>query len=539
MSDSEVYFLAVFLALVLISKKMKEVSPSITEWITTHLWTVSSIAAGIGVSLAGLGYGVYRVLDDKRLTHKFLKAVTADKKGSVFAGITDSREPIFIPLDARKMHTQVIGTTNAGKSESVIIPWAVADIRDGRGFVIVDGKADKSFLDRIYPYVKCACRTADFKMLSLQDPSQSHTFNPLLGGTPEEVAERVFNSFEFDNSYYESVQYEVFAQVLRIFDGAKLKPTFLRVYQAIKNPQALHDLAVRGKDDSLESWASGFKALSPSDREQKTSGLLSALSHFSFGDHARLFNTDKPDIDLDRAVRGGELIYFQLPVLKAAFLGKATGKLVLQCLQSAVANRHRVDAKEHRFFSVYLDDFTEYLYRGFVSLLNKSRSANVGVVFAHQALGDLKALGDEVANSITTNSNLKVIMRGNDPETAEFFAKIIGTEQAEQVTERAERGMFGRVKSGQGSLREVEEFLVHPNVIKRNMGVGEAIVVIPHNLGSKTVKLKFQMVPSLPNEKMPKPEPVKVLGLVINSEKVNEEKSKTTAIMNNNLSTKG
>lgn len=76
------------------------------------------------------------------------------------------------------------------------------------------------------------------------------------------------------------------------------------------------------------------------------------------------------------------------------------------------------------FFSVYLDDFTEYLTPSFVTLLNKSRSANVGIVFAHQALGDLDGLGDGVKNTILTNSNLKVFMRTNEPESAEYFSSI-------------------------------------------------------------------------------------------------------------------
>jgi type IV secretory pathway TraG/TraD family ATPase VirD4 len=224
-------------------------------------------------------------------------------------------------------------------------------------------------------------------------------------------------------------------------------------------------------------------------------------------------------------------------VLKAAFLGKATGKLVLQCLQSAVANRHQDGDKKHPFFSVYLDDFTEYLYLGFVSLLNKSRSANIGIVFAHQAIGDIKALGDDVANSILTNSNLKIVMRGNDPDTAEYFAKVIGTTEGEKMTERASTGYFGPSRTGQGSLREVEEFIVHPNVIKRNLGVGEALVIIPHQYGSHTVKLKFQMVPSLPKEVMAIPMEKPVLGLVLNTEKASGasakagEKSLSSSIM--------
>jgi type IV secretory pathway TraG/TraD family ATPase VirD4 len=211
-------------------------------------------------------------------------------------------------------------------------------------------------------------------------------------------------------------------------------------------------------------------------------------------------------------------------------------------LQSAVANRHQEGDKEHPFFSAYLDDFTEYLYPGFVSLLNKSRSANVGVVFAHQAIGDIKALGDDVANSILTNSNLKIIMRGNEPDTAEYFAKVIGTQEAEKVTERAEKNFFGQSRTGQGSLREVEEFVVHPNLIKRNLGVGEAVVIIPHKFGSLATKLKFQMLPNLPKVELPKFETKPVLGLVVNpgnhGENQTTGKSKATEVFENEKSKK-
>lgn len=101
------------------------------------------------------------------------------------------------------------------------------------------------------------------------------------------MAERVFNSFEFDNSYYESIQYEIFSQVLRIFAQAKVVPTFLRLYQAIKSPSTLYEMATLTKDATLVEWAGAFKAQTPPEREQKTSGLLASLGHFAFGTHAK------------------------------------------------------------------------------------------------------------------------------------------------------------------------------------------------------------------------------------------------------------
>ena len=71
---------------------------------------------------------------------------------------------------------------------------------------------------------------------------------------------------------------------------------------------------------------------------------------------------------------------------------------------------------KNRFFGCYLDDFQDYIYEGFAALLNKSRSANVGVVFSHQALGDLKKISDSFANVVSTNTNIKVVMSSNDPD---------------------------------------------------------------------------------------------------------------------------
>ena len=196
-----------------------------------------------------------------------------------------------------------------------------------------------------------------------------------------------------------------------------------------------------------------------------------------------------------------QIIYFQLPVLKTPFLGKATGKMILQCLQSAVSNRHASKDKKVKLFSVFLDDFTEYLYPGFVSILNKSRSANVGIVFAHQALGDIKTLGDAIANSILTNTNLKIFMRGNDPDSAEYFSKVIGTEKNMKYTERTKLNLMGNSGTGDASAREVNEFSIHPNKFKRELGLGQAVMIVPHDHGSKVVEIKYDIFDNLPSTK--------------------------------------
>lgn len=449
---------------------------------------------------------IYLYQKIKKLREKthYEKSITLKTDDSVYCGIDENKSEVWVTPKQRSMHTQVIGTTNAGKTESVILPWAIQDIHAGKGLLLIDGKADHSLIDKLWSYTVLAKREKDFKLFSLSGQGESYSFNPLLGGTAEEITERVFNAFDFENPYYRSLQYEVMNQVMRVFEATKTTPTFQRLYQVISQPSVLHELSYELNDESLKKWIQKFCSLTNSERETRTSGLLTAISHFSFGEGAKLFNPDVNAITIDEALKNNQILYFQLPVLLSPFLGKATGKLVLQSLQAAVANRHRASlAEEKKFFSVFLDDFSEYLYEGFISILNKSRSANVGIVFAHQALGDITILGDPVANSILTNANLKIFMRGNDPDSAEYFSKVLGTKSTTKLTERQQNGSLGAFKTGEGSVREVEEFSIHPNVFKKMLGVGEAIMLLPHDRGAKTLKIKFQKLDDLQVVKMP------------------------------------
>lgn len=464
-----------------------------TKWLEASRGHQIIFAAIIGVIIAGISYWAILKRETTMRKRKRETKILGPETDSVFCGNTIDGEDVFVKTQQRTMHTQIIGTTNAGKTESVILPWAIQDIEQGRGLVLIDGKADRTLLDKLWAYVVKNGRQKDFRLFSISNIKESCQFNPLIGGSAEEITERVFNAFEFENPYYRSVQFEVFSQVMRVFEQAFVVPTFLRLHQAIANPSVLKYLLRKmDRNDPLKQWVDYFKDLPAQERAQRTSGLLAALSHFSFGKASCLFNTESPEITLEEALADNLIVYFQLPVLRSPFLGQASGKMILQCLQGAVANRHKSQNRHPKFFSVFLDDFTEYLYPGFVSILNKSRSANVGIVFAHQALGDIKTLGDAIANSILTNANLKVFMRGNDPDSTEYFSKVIGTAKTIKYTERTKAGFFSKNETGDSSAREVEEFIVHPNTFKKELGVGEAMMVIPHPGGSKTVHIKFK-----------------------------------------------
>ncbi len=443
---------------------------------------------------------------EKRKKQKVIDEVFDKKKDSLYIGLDEFKSAVNIDLSARKTHTQVIGAPGTGKTENGIFLFAVDDMRNGRGFILIDGKPEKSSLTKLTAYAKETGRLDDLKVLSLADLSISSTFNPLMGDSPAQVADRIMQAFAFDDEYYKSIQQTTVSTILSIFSTVKVVPTFKGLLEALKNPQSVLNMAEHTSNEDLIEWAKSYKSLSNEDREKRTSGLIAHLTPFALGEYSVLFNTDRPEIDINKALCKNEILYFQLPALSTRDFGKATGKFVLQCLANAIAHRHEVPDSDRKFFSAYLDDFSEYLYEGFLTILNKSRSADVGVTFAHQALGDIESLGENIANGIKTDSSLKIFMKCVDPDSADYCSRLVGTESDEKYTQRSTRGIFGHTETGDASVRVVETFLYHPQVFKNGLGVAEAVMVVPHKYGASHVRVKFRRLPDLLPIELPKRE---------------------------------
>lgn len=458
------------------------------------------IAFALSVSICfGFVYAkkkIQKYLENK----KYEESIAGDKENDhTFLGFQENGKPFSLNVDFRRMHAQVVGTTNAGKTESVLVPLMVDDIQKGRGLILIDGKSDMALLHKIHSYAVQAGREHEFKLFSLTDYAKSQSYNPLIRESVDQAAEKTINSFNIEHEFYRTEQFDAFKNALAIFKEANEYPTFLKLRQALADTTKLMALSDIGGDVLLKEWALEFHSMKHDKRRELISGLLSNLGYFASKDLRHLFNVEKPQINIGDVIEQGHICYFQLPVLKSPILGKAVAKMVLQDIQAQVSKRHASGKENFPFFGIYLDDFTEYLTKSFVSVLNKSRSTNIGVTFAHQALGDLEALGKDVKNQIQTNANIKVFMRTNEPESTEYFAKTIGTTEGVKTTSRQKVGAFGRAEvTADGSVRDVEEFITHPNEFKRELGRGEGIVIVPHVRGAKTFKVKFQIRPNLP-----------------------------------------
>ena len=115
-------------------------------------------------------------------------------------------------------------------------------------------------------------------------------------------------------------------------------------------------------------------------------------------------------------------------------------------------------------------------------LYARARSAGGAVLLATQDLdADLEAVSPQFAASVRTNANVWLVLRQTRGEAADAIARDIGSRLAWKETLQIEDdwdalgGMHAA--SGVGSLREVDEFILHPNDIK-SLPQGGAYLVV-------------------------------------------------------------
>jgi hypothetical protein len=407
----------------------------------------------------------------------------------VYVGQTVIGQKLAIPSAIRCGHVQVVGATGSGKTESVIVPWMLQDTIQERASILVDGKGDRDILER----VKSAYGEADLPLgnlawLDLGNIDDSFVTNPLLYGSPQQIVDRLFSSFTFENEYFKSVSQEATLLVVRVLRAASVVPTFKGIFELLQDDGKLSELLAGLPTRERTAVAKGAERLllTPRrERMEKFSGLLAQLSPFAEGELSALVNASSKEenfFSLTDALlgRGKRTILILLPQLLYQEMAASLGKILLQEVAWAVGSREAGGYRE--FTSLFLDEFGSFVYPGFIGLLNKARSTRVAIHLSHQSLGDIQSVSREFATALHTNTNVKCILGVNDPETADFFAKHFGTRKAEKKTERAERkGYFDDFeRTGHMSVRDVEEYKIDPNNLRTySMGQG-AISMIVH-----------------------------------------------------------
>lgn len=414
----------------------------------------------------------------------------------ILVGKTKDGFRIALANSLRSGHVQIIGSTGRGKTESVIIPWMIQDLIHSRVSVLIDGKGDKKIYELLNQAVleEGVGKIAYFDLGNIEG---SMSTNPLHFGSPQQITDRLFASLEFENIYFKNVSYHACLMVAKIIRSqakeAEKEVTFKKLAFALSDDEYLGELFSNVEEDlkqNFEVELSKFLNQKFSDRQEKLSGLISQIEPFASGELAGILNGkvvgkeyfSLPEIIYPHLLKDKsfekQAAVILIPTLLYQSSAAILGKMFLQEIAWTIAMKEKNE--NTLFASIFLDEFSSFVYPGFLGILNKARSTNTAFHISHQSLGDLAQISEAFAGAIHTNTNVKCVFGLNDPETADFFAKHFGTKDVIEATERATHNLFGELeRSGDLNIRQSESYKIHPNKLK-NLSQGNGVISFIH-----------------------------------------------------------
>jgi len=444
------------------------------------------LALLIAASLMLLGWAAYLSpwarMKKKRLETllEIPEELRSASESSILMGIdSDLDARVFLPDQIRTRHVHILGATGSGKTESVILNFLRQDILRGLGTIILDAKGDHSFLSELE-------RLVPAERLSVFDLSSADSlgYDPLSAGSPLESAQRLFSSLTWSEEYYKSKALSSLQRIFQIhFNVNGQNPSLVDVANYLETPKTYSTFV--STEDFPESLAVA--------EFQDLSGLRDQIRSLTIGHLAKTLSPTELSIDLSKASEG-QVIYFRLQSLMSPQLVSILGRLIINHLNFLAGTAHRgqvEQAKQRRLVPVYFDEFASFACVEFADLISKARSAGFALHFSHQSIGDVIEVSPGFLSRITDNAATKIVLRINDPDSAEFFSRSFGTKNIQKTTQRITNAKdIDRAEVvGEGTTRDAHQFRASPDLLKTlPTGVGAVLVAhgraTPHGASS-------------------------------------------------------
>ncbi|MEK7355420.1 MAG: TraM recognition domain-containing protein, partial [Bdellovibrionota bacterium] len=375
-------------------------------------------------------------------------------------------------------HVHVVGASGFGKT--VFLTQIIKQqIDQKKGLFLIDLKSDMETIRQLTRFATEANRASDFQLFSLGEKELSRPYNLIGHGSATQLRDRIMSSLNWSEEFYKNQSASFLLKVLIVLcnlrDVGQLKLHIGTVYRAVNDREFLKELYGRVAADCLLAREAIVDAVGFSKDQanwNSLQGLRSQLESIVKSDFGDLVASDSDGIDLFETVRDGKLLFLFLDTRRYGETAKTIGKFILQDLKSVSA---RIDGEvpktERRPFSVIVDEFADLAQEDFIGLLDRARSSKMSIIVSHQEICDLQRISPEFAGRLMGNTSSLYAFLQKRPESAELIAGIAGTVQVRKKTYAHERWLFWDVPTGACSVREVEEFIIHPNSIK-SLGVG-------------------------------------------------------------------
>ncbi|MGZ3807082.1 MAG: type IV secretory system conjugative DNA transfer family protein, partial [Bacteriovorax sp.] len=392
-------------------------------------------------------------------------------------------------------HTQIIGGSGAGKTN--LLKVMLGDrIAKGHSVIFFDFKGEVELVDWMAGAAEHYGRKDDLALLSMSDPKGSYAYNPIGIGSETEISSQIMNAFTWSESFYKNSAENALLIVLKALcyqrDMAEKTFHLGDLYRFLTDPSFRMDVV---SAVSLLNYPEMFRAdlkriceeLSTNKKENYLSLMtqISKILNSSAGEIvAHKIGLDE-EFNLKEAMSSGKITYFMMNNLKLKETASIMGKMILQDLMKTVGNIYDDRTYKRNPVTLIIDEFASFATPDFGEFIEKARGAGISIIVTYQSRKSLDHIEQSLALKMNENTANKVVFQVQDSEDVEWFCSLLGTRKTTKETHQAEDWLFGDRKTGAKSVREVEEYVIHPNEIKK-LKLGQALLycskVDPHHV---------------------------------------------------------
>ncbi|MDQ6806036.1 MAG: type IV secretion system DNA-binding domain-containing protein [Actinomycetota bacterium] len=425
------------------------------------------VVAAAALVAAAIGTEIFR-----RARAHSTRPVPAPEAGSAtLLGTTEGGRPFHLTDLQLSAHTLILGASGAGKSNT-LLTIVGEHVARGRGAVVIDMKGSQAFAGQLEAAARRAGRP--FRLWTLDGPGH---WNPLAHGNPSELKDRLISAERWTEPHYQRAAERYVQTVLQVWADARpaRAPTLTDVVGLMDQRR----LAVMLRDVPREraNHVLNYVASLTPDQLSAVRGLETRLAIIAESHAGTYLDPAGPGtIDLQAAMREGEVVLFSLNSSRYGQLAAQVGALVAQDLNAAMGSRLEHGGAVEPFM-IGVDELSALGAEHVLNLVARGREASFPVVSATQELADIQRVARGLADQLLGIPGIKIAHRQDLPESARMIAEVAGTERVWEHTYHTDRrALLPDRDTGRGTRREVERYRVEPDTIK-TLAPGEAVVV--------------------------------------------------------------
>jgi conjugal transfer pilus assembly protein TraD len=404
---------------------------------------------------------VHTEKNNQAIIEKKLATLDDDRvEGTALGVAIQTGQPVIISDKHLNQIALVLGTTGGGKTITLRRFFHRA-ISQGYPLIIIDGKPTAENV----AWVRTLADQYQRKFYGFNCDNAAH-YDPLAKGGFTELKDKIITlKDEWSSDYYRSIAEDYLQTTFEVLIK-RGQPFDLKEVAQCLTYDHLCVLVQETKNDVLKERVLSLKQY----EKKEITGLqahLHILLHSELGDY---FNLDDTTFNLAEVIAQDGVVYFALPALRFPSFSKVLGKLVANDLKAVIDQQIE---KGKKIFTVF-DEYSVFAGEQSLNLANMGREKGLHVLFGTQGLADLEKVDKTFLQQIVNCANTMICHRLNDHVSAEMIAQWAGTKKDYAVTAQIDLTQTG---NGLGSVREVREFMIHPDAIKQELKIGEAFYI--------------------------------------------------------------